>query len=75
MAERSKQYKGYTEKKTKQYQDFSDLHKQLKARMTAEKRDLIKAHARAMKESANEFAVRAVKETLEREADTDGTKE
>ena len=44
---------------------YMEKYVEIKARMTSEKRELIKSHAESMGESASQFINRAIDETIE----------
>jgi len=67
MSELKKQYPGWSEKRTKQHQDYVAKFSQLKARMTIEKRKEVKEFAESKGENLNDFVVRAINEKLERD--------
>ena len=66
MSELKKQYDGWSEKRTKQHQDYVAQFSQLKARMTVEKRKEVREYAEKSGENLNNFVIRAIKESMER---------
>ena len=60
-------YKGFTEAQAKAHKKYMEAVATIQIRTTADRRELIKAHAEAHGESANALINRAIDETMERE--------
>jgi len=60
-------YKGYTEARARANKKYISQFAEIKVRITAEQRDIIKAHAESRGESVNGFIGRAIAETMERD--------
>lgn len=72
MAEEKKStYRGFTEAQARAHKKYIANFVEVKVRMPADRRDIIKAHADSKGESVNAFINRAIDETIER--DTEGT--
>lgn len=68
MPENNKsRYPGYTEARKKANKKYMENFVEVKVRMTPEKRETIKAHAKKQEESATSFINRAIDETMERD--------
>ena len=65
-------YKGFTEAQAKAHKKYMESVATIQVRTTAERRDLIKAHAESMGESVNAFINRAIIEAMAREATAGG---
>ena len=64
-------YKGFTEAQAKAHKRYIENRATIQIVTTAENRETIKAHANKQGESVNTFVLRAVNETIEREASKD----
>ena len=64
-------YKGFTEAQAKAHKRYIENRATIQIVTTAENRETIKAHAKKQGESVNSFVLRAVNETIEREAGKD----
>ena len=60
-------YKGFTEAQAKAHKKYMEGVATIQIRMTAERREEIKAHAERTGESVNAFVNRAIEEAMERE--------
>ena len=60
-------YKGFTEAQAKAHKKYMEGVATIQIRMTAERREEIKAHAERTGESVNAFINRAIDETIERD--------
>lgn len=68
MPENNKsRYPGYTEARKKANKKYMENFVEVKVRMTPERRETIKAHAKKQEESATSFINRAIDETMERD--------
>ena len=64
-------YKGFTEAQAKAHKRYIENKATIQIVTTEENRETIKAHAKKQGESVNAFVLRAVNETIEREAGKD----
>lgn len=60
-------YKGFTEAQAKAHKKYMETVATIQIRTTADRRELIKAHAEAQGESVNSFINRAIDEQIERD--------
>lgn len=60
-------YKGFTEAQAKAHKKYMEGVATIQVRLTAERREEIKAHAELRGESVNAFINRVIDEALERE--------
>lgn len=60
-------YKGFTEAQAKAHKKYMEGVATIQIRMTAERREEIKAHAERTGESVNAFVNRAIEKAMERE--------
>ena len=60
-------YKGFTEAQAKAHKKYMEGVATIQVRLTAERREEIKAHAERKGESVNAFIIRVIDEALERE--------
>lgn len=60
-------YKGFTEAQAKAHKKYMETVATIQIRTTADRRDLIKAHAEAQGESVNSFINRAIDEQMKRD--------
>lgn len=60
-------YKGFTEAQAKAHKKYMEGVATIQVRMTADRREEIKAHAESMGESVNAFVNRAIEEAMERD--------
>ena len=61
-------YKGFTDAQAKAHKKYMESVATIQVRMTADRRDEIKAHAAALGESVNIFINRAISETMVRDS-------
>ena len=64
-------YKGFTEAQAKAHKRYIENRATIQIVTTEENRETIKAHAKKQGESVNAFVLRAVNETIKREASKD----
>lgn len=60
-------YKGFTEAQARAHKKYMEGVATIQIRMTAERREEIKAHAESRGESVNAFVNRAIEEAMERD--------
>lgn len=60
-------YKGFTEAQAKAHKKYMETVATIQIRTTADRRELIKAHAEAQGESVNSFINRAIDEQMKRD--------
>lgn len=60
-------YRGFTEAQARAHKKYIARFVEVKIRMEAERREVIRAHAEAQGESVNGFINRAITETMERD--------
>ena len=60
-------YRGFTEAQARAHKKYIARFVEVKIRMDAERRDIIRAHAEAHGESVNGFINRAIDEAMERD--------
>lgn len=65
--EKKIQYKGFTPAQARAHKKYMENFAELRARVSLEQRDAIKAHAEARGESVNGFINRAIQEAMERD--------
>lgn len=63
-------YKGFTEAQARAHKEYMKGVATIQVRTDAEQRERIKAHAGANGESVNAFILRAITETMQRDAET-----
>ena len=61
-------YKGFTEAQAKAHKKYMESVATIQIRTTAERRDIIKAHAESLGESVNGFINRAIDSQIERDS-------
>ena len=65
-------YKGFTEAQAKAHKKYMESVATIQVRTTAERRDLIKAHAESQGQSVNAYINQAIDERIAREDMTGG---
>ena len=70
-ADKPGSYKGLTEARKRANKKYNDRFVEIKVRVTAEKRSIIKEHAESMGESATAFINRAIDEAMARDQKSD----
>lgn len=70
MEEKRGGYNGFTEARARANKKYMENFVEVKVRMTPEERSVIQEHAKSKSESTNTFIRRAIRETMERDQQT-----